>query len=231
MTAPILLLHGALGSAQQMEPFAEHLSQTRAVYVYNFPGHGGQPIPDTGYDLNEMVEALASYVSHHLPYPADVFGYSMGGYASAVVASRYPELFRTITTLGTKWDWSLEIATREVSMLDPNTIEAKVPALAQLIQSRHQPNDWKKVVRATAQMLLKLGDTPLLNAADFSRITIPVTILRGTADRIVDEAPSIEVAHSFPNGTYFALKDAPHPFEQVDISVLKPFLLHATEQS
>lgn len=231
MPSPILLLHGALGSANQMQPFAEYLSQSRAVFVYEFPGHGGQPIPDHGYDLNDMTKALAGYIAKHLPYPIDVFGYSMGGYVAAVVAARYPDLFSSITTLGTKWDWSPEIATREVSMLDPDTITTKVPALAQLIQSRHQPNDWKKVVQATAQMLLKLGDTPLLNAADFSRITIPVTILRGTADRMIDETPSIEVAHSLPNGTYFALKDVPHPFEQVDLSVLKPFLLQASEQS
>lgn len=231
MTKSILLLHGALGSAAQMKPLVDILEDHCTVYSVDFSGHGGKPIPSEGFDMDKMADDLADYIRNQLPCPIPVFGYSMGGYIAAIVASRWPELIASVTTLGTKWDWSPEIASREVGMLNTEAIESKVPALAALIQSRHHPNTWKAVVEATARMLSKLGEAPLLDEKILARITVPVTILRGTADRMVAEEPSILAASWIPNAQYIPLQDVPHPFEQVDLTQLKPYLLRVEDQT
>ncbi len=40
---PLLLLHGALGSAAQFDSLKTLLPEDREVYAPNFPGHGGAP--------------------------------------------------------------------------------------------------------------------------------------------------------------------------------------------
>jgi esterase/lipase len=41
----LLLLHGALGSAKQLDPLKEILSENYKVSSLNFSGHGGQALP------------------------------------------------------------------------------------------------------------------------------------------------------------------------------------------
>jgi pimeloyl-ACP methyl ester carboxylesterase len=218
-----LLLHGALGSAEQVADLASRLDDSLDVYSYNFPGHGGLPIPSEGLDMGLMRNALVAYLEKNFHEPVLVFGYSMGGYLAMSVAATRPELIRGLITLGTKWDWSPEISAQEVKMLDPVIMTEKVPALAELLKERHAPTNWQDVVEATAKMLKQLGIRPLFNEADLQGINIPIFILRGSADRMLSDAESFKVANLVRNGQYAELPDQKHPFEQVNLELLTPW--------
>jgi pimeloyl-ACP methyl ester carboxylesterase len=220
----LLLLHGALGSAEQVRPLAESIGRLRAVDVYTFPGHGGQPIPAGGLSMEALSEALADHMATLPSGPPDVFGYSMGGYAAALVALRYPGRIRSLVTLGTKWRWDPAIAAGERRMLDPDILAEKVPALADLLSRRHHPMDWRDVVHATADMLVDLGKNPLLGHEALTRLDIPVTILRGGEDRMVSQEESEQAATALIRGHYAELPGQKHPFEQTDLSLLLPWL-------
>lgn len=220
---PCLLLHGALGSADQVVDLANNLGDSFELYRYNFPGHGGLPIPEEGLDMGTMRSALVAYLEQNFQQPVWVFGYSMGGYLAMSVAAIRPELIRGLITLGTKWDWSPEIATQEVKMLDTAIMAEKVPTLVELLKVRHSPTNWQEVVEATAKMLKQLGAHPLFNAADLECINMPIFILRGSADRMVSEDESKKVASLVRNGQYAELTDQKHPFEQVNLELLIPY--------
>ncbi len=222
--APLVLLHGALGSADQMADFAQLLEGQYAVHSWDFPGHGGTPVPTAGFAMAHLVEALETWLATTFTKPVVIFGYSMGGYAATVLACRRPDLIRHIITLGTKWAWSPEIASREVKMLNPEIIQEKVPALVRLLIERHAPQDWTDILRATGYLLEGLGQDPLISQTDLEACEVPVDILWGMEDRMVSREESEASALILPNGQFHALDGQRHPFEQVDLLQLKGVL-------
>lgn len=223
--APLVLLHGALGSARQMSGLAEELRRDASVHTWDFPGHGGTPVPASGYAMAHLVDALGDWLASRFTEPVVIFGYSMGGYAATMLACHRPDLIRHIVTLGTKWSWSPEIAAREVKMLDPMMIQEKVPALVDLLKQRHEPQDWTTILYATRCLLEGLGRVPLLDDTNLKDCSIPVDILWGTADRMVSREESEWVAGILPHGHFHALEGQRHPFEQVDLDLLREVLI------
>ena len=96
---PLLLLHGALGSMDQMAPLQQLLATRRDVHILNLHGHGGEPILVQGYRMSDIVAQVVQTIQSQFPQPVDIFGYSMGGYAAAVVAAHHPGLIRSLVTL------------------------------------------------------------------------------------------------------------------------------------
>lgn len=216
---PLLLLHGALGSADQFEALMPLLPTDRSIWALNFPGHGGLPLHEP-FSMALFTEAILGFMDREDWDEADIFGYSMGGYAALQLALEHPKKVRRIVTLGTKFDWTPATAARETGFLDPEKIEAKVPQFAAALAERHEPADWKMVLRHTAEMLRNLGDGQALRQEDFEKIFCPVVILRGELDHMVTEEESRQVAEWLPHGRFEALEGTKHPFEQVDVEML-----------
>jgi len=211
----LLLLHGALGSLELLSPLANILDRDRLVFSLNFSGHGGTPIDQPfGIELftGEVVEMLDKVEISQV----DVFGFSLGGYVAINLAHRHPDRVRRIFTLGTQFDWSPELAAREVSFLVPETIEAKVPHFAEALAKRHHPEDWREVVRQTAQMMARMGDEGGYSAEVFTEIPHPVMIAVGEQDHRVDAHTSAQIARLLPQGKFLSVPRCPHPIEQVD---------------
>lgn len=203
---PIVLLHGALGSARQMTGLGQQLQHDHVVHVRDFPGHGGSPVPDTGYVMTRLVDDLEDWLASSFTKPVVIFGYSMGGYAATALACRRPDLVRHVVTLGTKWSWSPEIAAREVKMLDPHIIQEKVPSLVDLLRERHAPQDWTTILHATRRLLESLGRDPLLDDASLKDCNIPVEFLWGSEDRMVTREESERFARIMPHGQFYVLE-------------------------
>lgn len=222
----LLLLHGALGSAAQLEPIAKRLEEHYTVFNYTFSGHGGKGSLDKPFAIEAFADELAAWLKEQKLGPMPVFGYSMGGYLALWLA-RQERYFTHILTLGTKFHWSPDSAAREVKQLQPDVIEAKVPRFAQVLSERHHPHNWKAVVDNTAQMMLDLGASPLLTEDALAQIEVPVTILLGTEDRMVSQEESRQAAASLPNASFRLLQAQPHPIEQLEPEVLIQEILNA----
>ncbi len=211
----LLLLHGTLGSLELLSPLAHMLDRDRLVFSLNFSGHGGTPIDQPfGIDLftAEVVEMLDKVEISQV----DVFGFSMGGYVAINLAHRHPDRLRRIFTLGTQFEWSPERAAHEVRWLIPEAIEAQVPHLAATLAKRHHPEDWREVVRQTAQMIERMGVEGGYSAEVFTEIPHPVMIAVGEEDQTVDAHTSAQIARLLPQGQFLCLPDCPHLIEQVD---------------
>ena len=106
----IFVVHGALGSAAQMEPVANALASLGTVHNVELPGHGHTSLPaSSDFSMATFVRALesdvrmANDVATEKPF---VFGYSMGGYAALALEAEHPGTFAGILTLGTKFAWT-----------------------------------------------------------------------------------------------------------------------------
>jgi len=214
----LLLLHGALGSPATLEPLAELLSADFLVKSFAFASHAGREVNLETFTLPHFAEEVLAFLKTRETRPAHVFGYSMGGYAALLAAHREPARFASITTLGTKLDWSPESAAAETRLLDPEKMAAKVPAFVEVLRQRHAPADWAAVVRGVASLMMAAGAAPPLAAADFAALQVPVQVLMGDGDLTPERGNASQLlAEQLPLGRYDVLPNTPHPIERVDI--------------
>jgi esterase/lipase len=214
---PVLVLHGALGCSDQLKPLKQALvSQGREVMELNFSGHGGAPF-QSDFGIEQFAVESANFLANQKVNTVDIFGYSMGGYVACWLAHTQPNLVNKIVTLGTKFDWSPDSARKEVTKMDPEKIATKVPHFARMLESRHAPNDWKLLMTRTAEMMIKLGNNPLLTEAILRSIKSETIIALGDLDDMADRAYSELVSSWMPGASFKLLTNTQHPIEKVEL--------------
>ncbi len=210
----IILLHGALGSKDQFEELIPLLNDSYAVHTFNFDGHGGEK-PVEVFSVEHFSKNLVDYVrSHQLEEPV-IFGYSMGGYIALYTAAQFPGLFSEVITLGTKFEWSPEIAEQEIKMLNPDLIEAKIPPFAQYLKSLHEPFDWKAVMNQTADLMMRLGENPLLTEDMLRQVVSSVQLNLGEEDNMITEEETVQVKNIIRKATFRKIPELPHPLQKI----------------
>lgn len=221
----MLFLHGAIGASSQLKAIASAMSAHYDIHFFDFPGHGGQPLPDSPFSIQLFSEAVANHIRTQGLENLTIFGASMGGYVALHLAATQPGLADNIITLGTKFHWDPAVAEKETKMLHPETMAAKVPAFAAALEKMHAPNDWKVVVERTAAMMLSMGKDNPLKGDDFKSISIPVLLLLGDRDRMVSFEETIQVYKILPDAGFGALPRTPHPAELVDGQLVTAIVL------
>jgi len=215
----IILLHGAIGAKDQLEPLAIELKQQGYnVFTLSFSGHGQTPFA-TNFGIEQFALELDQFINEKNLDKPTVFGYSMGGYVALYLAHQQPTLLGNIITLGTKFEWSTEIAKKEVKMLDSKTIVEKVPKFAEALQKRHG-QDWELLLQKTAKIMLSLGNKNALSLNDFTAIENKVLIGLADKDNMVSLEETTAVYKQLKNGDMYMLPNTKHPIETVDSKLL-----------
>lgn len=209
MSNNLLLLHGALGSQTQFLPLKKLLVSDFEVRVFSFSGHGNN-VSDKEFSMQLFVEDVLNFMHLHALESTSIFGHSMGGYVGLKLAVDYPEKVDKLMTLGTKIKWDPEIAQKEISMLDPLKMAAKIPHLTKILKERHQSNGWKNVVTKTAKMMNRLGNGKALTKEEFEKIKTPVLVGRGAGDKMITEEESRGLVQQLENGSFVEIEGAKH---------------------
>ncbi|MBS1552331.1 MAG: alpha/beta hydrolase [Bacteroidetes bacterium] len=220
MKQSILILHGAIGSSVQLEPFADMLKDSFKPYLLNFSGHGGKPVPDGQFSIELFAGDVMYFISKNRLEGINVYGYSMGGYVALYIARNFPGMINKIFTTATKFDWSKESSLKESKLLDPLKISEKLPAFAVELEKRHSPEDWKIVLNKTARMMIELGKNKTLKDEDFSQIENTVLVSVGDRDKMVSIEETVDVYRKLRNGSLYILPDTPHPIEKINVERL-----------
>jgi pimeloyl-ACP methyl ester carboxylesterase len=227
---PILLLHGALGAAEQFEALKVALEPHYDVHILEFSGHGHQPFSPEGFSIPVFASEVLRYLEEKAIDFIHIFGYSMGGYVALYLARHNPDRIGHIITLATKFNWNEATAAREVKHLHPDIIEEKVPAFAQVLEARHAASDWKEVVNMTAILISELGHQALLKADDYGQIASPCLLMMGDRDNMVSFQETIEAFKSLPVAQLAVLPDTIHPLEKADVPLLAYHIRRFTTQ-
>jgi len=227
----LLIVHGALGSAEQMAPVAEAARASdvfAAVHVLELPGHGRTPaLHDAAFSMLAFADVIASRVRELAPERVLVFGYSMGGYAALLAEQQEPGLVAGIVTLGTMLAWTPEVAEAGARRLNPEGMRAKVPAFADALAARHaESGGWELTLTRTAALLRALGASPLLSPVSVTKVAVPVRLLVGSRDDSVTIDESQQFAEAMPRAEAVLLDGVPHPIEKVPLDLL---MSHLTE--
>lgn len=223
----ITILHGALGSAHQFEPLRAALGIPSQVITFH--GHGGTTDVDQPWSIDLFSRQLEHELERTTQPPAQIFGYSMGGYVALDCALRRPDLIGRIVTLGSKLHWTREGAEHETLKLNPEVIEAKVPAFAADLARRHGESAWKTVLNKTADLMRTLGERPILTHERVGALTVPVRYGIGDRDEMVSLSETVEFYKATPGAELAVLPGTRHPMERVDSARLAQHILSFLE--
>ena len=224
----ILLLHGALGSSADLEPLKKFLEKDFKVHSLDFPGHGGKEMPSS-FSIPFFARYVEDYCRLHSLSGIPVFGYSMGGYVAIYLANQAPHLFTHIITLGTVLYWDESLAAGEAAKLIPSIVEEKLPRFASSLQQMHHPNNWKEVMKNTAEMLQELGKQNLIGKDVLSQLNIPVLLMLGDRDKMVSREKTLEVFGLLEKSQLAILPGTPHPITSCNTLMLEMMIRNFLE--
>lgn len=223
MKTPLILLHGALGSAAQFESLKRLLEDQYEIHTLDFEGHGKRT-SQNAFAIDDFVQNLLDYIADSELSQVRVFGYSMGGYVALSAAAKMPKPFAKIITLGTKFEWSPAIAAQEVKQLNPDKIMEKVPKFAARLSDLHGEKEWVVMMQKTKELMLDMGNGKRTADATFASVKTPTVIGWGDQDQMVSRAESEKYADLL--GAEFVLLNAvPHPIDIIDKHVLKAYIM------
>ena len=221
----LLLLHGALGAVDQFEALKPMLQTQFVVHVLNFEGHGDAPDAQRPFRAEHLAANVLAYLDAHEIAQSHVFGYSLGGFVALTLAQTQPQRVGRIATLGTKFGWTRDAATKEVGMLDPQKILAKVPKFAEMLAKRHRTLGWQAMLTRTAECMHYFGEMGGLTPAQVATLPHAVRVMIGDRDSTADIVDSLGIYRALPQGEFEVLPRTPHPFEKVPLKRLSVALL------
>lgn len=216
----LLLLHGALASKTQFNDLVPYLTPHNKIHSINFSGHGGIPLPLTGYSFETFANDILTYLEQNKLEKINLFGYSMGGYAALFFAKKYPEKVEAIFTLNTKFNWDVLSTAKETSLLNAEKLLEKVPNYANYLMVQHGINMWKQLLQQTEQMMTGLTKDVLLNDEDFKQLNCPVLIGASDKDITATLEENYRIYKLLQKANFLVFPNTSHPFEKINLSVL-----------
>ncbi len=215
----IILLHGALGSAEDLSVLAQQMAKRNLkTHRFSFSGHGNTPFQNE-FSITRFAEELHDYIlKNRLENPC-IFGYSMGGYVALYLASKQILPLNTIVTLGTKFNWSRLSVEKETALLKPELMLQKVPAFAKTLEQKHG-DSWKLLVQRTADLMWDIHANEFLNEEALKRVTIKTIIGLGDKDQMVSLEETYLVYKMLPVSNMYMLPGTKHPMETVNTTLL-----------
>ncbi len=224
----IILLHGAIGAADQLANLENELINFDfKVFKFSFSGHGKTPF-ENHFGITQFAKELELFITKNNLIKPIVFGYSMGGYVALYLASQQPLLMGNIITLGTKFNWTKDIVTKEIQLLNPQSILNKVPKYANTLQQRHGTN-WIKLLEKTSLLMIELSELNLLNENNLSQINNFVALGLADNDSMVTIEETNTVFNNLKNAKQFNLINTKHPIESVNVLELCTIILALTQ--
>ena len=158
---PIILIHGNSESIDIFDKLIPELSKEYKVYAIDMRCHGkSEKTKEISYDL--LSEDIVAFIHELNIQKPIIYGFSDGGIEALLIAYRYPELLSRIIISGAN--------------INPEGLNKKDYFMCKLMYFFTRD---KKI-----KMMLK---EPNITAEDLNKIIIPVNILAGEYDAILEE--------------------------------------------
>lgn len=191
---PLLVLHGAYQSVEDLRSLIDGLALTRQVIALDLQGHGRTADVDRPLSYEGMADDVAALMNAIGIPTADVFGYSMGAGVAYQIAIRHPEhVDRLAAASGSVSNTGLYpelTATFEqmtpdamVGMMEGTLYAAAYRAVAP------EPEAFPQLVGKLLTLDAAPQDWP---AADIEGITAPTLVISGDSD-IIRPEHSVEI--------------------------------------
>lgn len=100
----IVFSHGLLMSSEMFRAQIEHFKSRYRCIAYDHRGQGRSEVTETGYDLEQLTQDAVAFIEALDVGAVHFVGLSMGGFIGMRLASRRPELLKSLTLMCTSAD-------------------------------------------------------------------------------------------------------------------------------
>ncbi|UXY17220.1 alpha/beta fold hydrolase [Chitiniphilus purpureus] len=180
--APLLLLHGGLGSTGMFGPVLAALARTRQVIGVDLQGHGRTALGGRDISLVDMGDDLAVLLKHLGLQQVDVMGYSMGAGVAFRLAVQHPERVRRLVLVSAGYaqdgffpeilQMQAQVGAGMAEAMKPTPMYQSYAAIAP------RPQDFPLLLDRMGALMRKPYDW----SADVQRLAMPVMLVYGDSD-------------------------------------------------
>ena len=215
---PLLLIHGLGSSSEDWALVVRELTRGHRVIAPDLLGWGGSDKPRDGdYSVAAQTELVRGFMDAVRLPRADVAGLSMGGWVGLRLAALHPERVQKlvlIDSIGLDFPTTLD----ESSFAPTTMAEArhllwlqsdeftKLPDFVVRDFLRHALRD-RWVLRASMRSLLTRRD---VMDGKLQRVTMPVLIVWGTADRLAPPSLAARLHEALPQSRVVMIPGCGH---------------------
>jgi len=204
--APVLLLHGGLGSADDWGNQVPALvAARRRVILIDSRGHGRSTRDARPMDYERMESDAIAVLDELGIRKVDVVGCSDGGIVGLIMAMRHPRRVKSVFAFGANMDQKGANPDAMSSPMLPVFLEQAKKAYQRLSPT---PNDADAFVEAMETLW---SSQPNYSAADLARIKGPrVAIVDGEHEEFVTRAHTEYLARAIPGAQLTILRGVSH---------------------
>jgi pimeloyl-ACP methyl ester carboxylesterase len=212
---PLVLLHGAFGTAEGWAHVLPDLTKDRQVILIEQQGHGHTADRDAPLTYEQMAEDTADLLQQLGVKQADVFGYSDGGIVGLRLATKRPDLVGKLAVLGANagsLQTSYEKASYEQFLALPDDF-APAPLKEPYDRVAPDKSKWPVLVKKIKQLGRDFTGFP---EEEVRSIKAPTLVMQGDRDGVKPEhavhllrlIPKAQLA-IFPGADHFVLSTNP----------------------
>lgn len=219
MPPPLIVLHGANGSAADMAPLIERLGDQRQVIVPNMLGHGGRPIPER-LSISALAQDVLAELDRGGVEAAHWFAYSVGGLVALRIAAHHPKRVLSLATLTTKIVYDEAGVAHAAHLANVERLLRSNPARAEALARMHLPQDWRTLIERVHAMFLTFADAPPAPPALLASITAPLLAFGALQDPLVPADEVRALAGSVPNAVSALFPGTAHPLAMAPLDTI-----------
>lgn len=215
---PLLLIHGIGSSSEDWALILRDLTRAHRVYAPDLLGFGGSDKPPDGdYSIAAQTELMRGFMDAVHLGRADAGGVSMGGWVALRLAATHPERVQRLILADTA---GLDFPTTltEASFAPQTMEEARHLLWLQSDEFTRLPDfvvrDYLRraksgspVLRASMRSMLTRRD---VLDGKLQRVTMPVLLIWGTADRLVPPSTAARFQHELPQARLVMIPGCGH---------------------
>ena len=228
----VVFLHGLLVSSEVWAPQMERLAPIHRVLAIDWPGHGVSPPNSPITSIDDLVDAVASFMDELGVRRGAFVGLSLGGIVALALSSRFPDRVESLALLSTPRAPETEI--QRARHLETLKAASRIGQTAVLRGIAHRlfgattrrtrpelVSAWLEratrldldSVRSLSEAALGRPEAPLL--AEGAPRTL---VVHGDEDALVSRADSEALAESLGNATFVTIPESGHliPLERPD---------------
>jgi pimeloyl-ACP methyl ester carboxylesterase len=196
---PVLVLHGGLGSLEDMSYQIRALAPSHFVIAADSRGHGRSTDSDMPLSYSSMADDMFNLLRQLGVSSADVVGWSDGGIIALDLAMRYPSSVRRIVAISANADPNGISQLPELEDIAPS---APLRYRIQAPNRGHWPSIYRKVVTLWRTQ-------PHYSLDELGRIKAPTLVVAGQFD-IVKRQHTDELAGAIPHSEELIVQGATH---------------------
>ena len=203
--APVILLHGGLGSGDDWENQVSALCERGyRVVLVDSRGHGRSTNDTTAFSYELMASDVLAVMDALKLERVAVVGWSDGAIIGLILAMKHAARVAKVFFFGGNMDLS---GAKPISPADPNIGRMFQRAANEYARLSETPEAFNTFADAIGHMM---QTQPNYNAADLAAISVPVAIVHSEHDEFIKREHAEYLARTIPGAELIVLNDASH---------------------